>query len=156
MLFLVLEMKVKASCRIHFRSFRDFRASVSFPCMNCDELLSWGIGPGRGQVACTCSRSSRWRFRRDSRGTDGRLRRSCSTFDLGCSHLNVLEDLRYEMARIHTRHVAVTTAGVAGLSTLASAESTTTTTVAALVSTESAATTVSTSLWAVTRDVTDL
>lgn len=28
----------------------------------------------------------------DSRGIDGRLRRSCSTFVLGCSHLRVVRE----------------------------------------------------------------
>lgn len=52
--------------------------------------------------------------------------------------------------REHTRHVSVTTARVAGLSTTSATESAT----VALVATESS--TVSTSLWAVTSDVANL
>ena len=55
---------------------------------NCSVLLNWGTGPGRGRAACTCSKFARTRSRRGSRGRDVRPRHSCSTFGLGCSHLD--------------------------------------------------------------------
>jgi hypothetical protein len=55
--------------------------------------LSSGIEPERGQVACTCSKCARWLSQRGSLGTSDQLRRSCSTFGLGCSHLELLGKL---------------------------------------------------------------
>ena len=52
--------------------------------------LSWGIEPGRDQVACTCSKFAQRMSRMGSLWRDVRLHHSCSTFDPGCSHLILL------------------------------------------------------------------
>jgi hypothetical protein len=118
-------------------------------------VISWGIEPGHGRAACICSKFARTRSRRGSRGRDGRLRHSCSTFDPGCSRLEVVREIQAGEELRCTRHVSVATARVAGLSSSATSTAEAATTVSTLLlSTESS--TVSASLWAVAGDVTDL
>ncbi len=91
-------MASSRKCRISFaRSFSSSRPRCMYGQQN---QLSLGIEPGRGQVACTCSRYARCWSQRGSLLRDVRPHHSCSTSGLGCSHLLLVRAARGMKARI--------------------------------------------------------